>query len=93
MRFTVARLCGGKALMMIPREPVPLDLHEAGRILSVEAEGFSVEGPMSVCRWRGMEMTLYDQGKVMFYPLEDRKRGIALASELHEMLAPARSRG
>ena len=41
---------------------------------------------MLVMSWKGMEVTLYSQGKVMFHPLSDRDTAISYASEILGML-------
>ncbi|HIJ00099.1 MAG: hypothetical protein PWQ88_920 [Candidatus Methanomethylophilaceae archaeon] len=90
MRFTVARLCGGKALMMIPMEEVQIDLKKAEKLLGGETSEWRIDGPMAICKWRGMEMTLYEQGKIMLFPLQERREGIRMATEIHKMLSDAR---
>ncbi|MDY0293624.1 MAG: hypothetical protein RBQ77_03525 [Candidatus Methanomethylophilaceae archaeon] len=82
MRFTVARLCGGKALMATPREPLEIDLDRAGEILADESSVRQKEDMILVLEWNGMETTLYPQGKIMFYPLEDRDLCIRYASDI-----------
>ena len=41
---------------------------------------------MVVFQWNGMEVTLYRQGKVMYFPLEDKALCIRYATELLESL-------
>ena len=41
---------------------------------------------MAVFQWNGMETTLYKQGKVMFFPLEDKHLCIKYATEILESL-------
>ncbi len=91
MRFTTARLCGGKALMAISSDELDVDVEAA-------AEGFREAGcevsqaddMMAVFTWNGMEVTLYRQGKVMFLPLEDRSLCIRYATEILEPLTAPR---
>ncbi len=83
MRFTIARLCGGEALMAVPADILDLDLEHAREVL--EADGGDIrqaDGMMLVFGWNGMEVTLYSQGKVMFFPLDDRQLCIRYASEI-----------
>ena len=87
MRFTTARLCGGKALMAVSADEMDIDIAKA-------AERFAAEGcpitqqdeMMLVFQWNGMETTLYRQGKVMFFPLEDKHLCIKDATEMLESL-------
>jgi hypothetical protein len=37
---------------------------------------------MLVMSWKGMEVTLYSQGKIMFHPLDDRNTAIQYADEI-----------
>lgn len=74
MKFTTARLCGGKALMAISAEEMDIDVLAAAE--RFESEGLTVtekDEMMCVFQWNGMETTLYRQGKVMFFPLEDKQ--------------------
>ena len=87
MKFTTARLCGGKALMAISADPMDIDIEKA-------AEKFAAEGckitskdeMMLVFTWNGMDTTLYKQGKIMFFPLEDKPLCIKYATEILESL-------
>jgi len=87
MRFTTARLCGGKALMAISAEPLDLDLSKAAALL--KAEGCTIkecDELVMVYDWNGMEVTLYPSGKVMYMPLSDRAVCISYATALLEKL-------
>ncbi len=88
MKFTTARLCGGKALMAISADQMDVDtLAAADRF---EADGCPVterDEMMCVFQWNGMEVTLYRQGKVMFFPLEDKQLCIRYATDMLESLA------
>lgn len=87
MRFTTARLCGGKALMAISSEEMGLDLSLA--VPKLESMGHTItsqDDMMVVSMWNGMEVTLYSQGKVMFFPLEDKPTCIRYATEILESL-------
>ena len=87
MRYSVARLCGGKALMVSPREPYDIDIEKAAGILSKTSEIKSADGVMLVIMWKGMEVTIYANGKIMFHPLEDRNTAISYANELMTVLS------
>lgn len=82
MRFTVTRLCGGKALMAASRELLDVDLEKAGAFISEEGSVKKSDDLMMVTDWRGMEVTIYPQGKVMFHPLSDRDTAIRYATEI-----------
>lgn len=87
MKFTTARLCGGKALMAISADDLSIDIDEA--CTKLEKEGIAIDSKdemMAVFKWNDMETTLYTQGKVMFFPLEDKPKCIAYATELLEKL-------
>jgi len=73
MRFKISRLCGDRALMAAPREDVDLDLDRAEKILS--EKGYEIkqnDGLMLAFTFENLETTLYVQGKVMFFPLNDK---------------------
>ncbi|MCQ2078503.1 MAG: hypothetical protein MJZ38_00365 [archaeon] len=85
MRFTTARLCGGKALMAISADILDIDIEHAAQIL--EAEGCVIKEKdemILVFEWEGKEVTLYPQGKVMYLPQQDRAQCIADATKLLE---------
>ncbi len=85
MKFTVSRLCGGKALMAAPKEVIELDLDRAERILS--EKGYEIrqnDGLMLIFTFENMETTLYVQGKVMFFPLSDKTKCVDYANSILE---------
>ncbi|KQM10409.1 hypothetical protein AOA81_02920 [Methanomassiliicoccales archaeon RumEn M2] len=82
MRFTVTRLCGGKALMAASRDLLDVDLERAGAFISEEGSVKKSDDLMMVADWRGMEITIYPQGKVMFHPLSDRDTAVKYATEI-----------
>lgn len=87
MRFTTARLCGGKALMAVSADEMDIDMEKAAA--KFESEGYQItqkDDMMIVFQWNGMETTLYRQGKVMFFPLEDKHLCIKYATEMLESL-------
>ena len=87
MRFTTARLCGGKALMAISADE--LDIDPAKAAAKFEADGCritQVDDMMVVFQWNGMVVTLYRNGKVMYFPLEDKPLCIKSATEMLESL-------
>jgi len=82
MRYSVTRLCGGKALMAAPRDRIDIDMEKAPDILSKKGEIKSAEEMMIVMSWKGMEVTVYANGKIMFYPLDSRDDAISYANEI-----------
>ncbi|MBQ8372960.1 MAG: hypothetical protein IJX35_01415 [Candidatus Methanomethylophilaceae archaeon] len=87
MKFTTARLCGGKALMAISADELDIDMDAAAE--KVISEGFPIstkDDMMITFQWNGMETTLYKQGKVMFFPLEDKQLCIKYATQILESL-------
>ena len=82
MKFAITRLCGGKALMAASSEAMDIDLERASEILSTD--GFvkkrNEDGLMLILDWKDMEVTLYPQGKVMFYPLAEKELAIEYAT-------------
>ena len=87
MRFTTARLCGGKALMAVSADEMDIDMEKAAA--KFESEGCQItqkDDMIIVFQWNGMETTLYRQGKVMFFPLEDKHLCIKYATEMLESL-------
>lgn len=87
MRFTTARLCGGRSLMAISADPMDIDLSKAAETISSRGLDITQQDEMMVVfQWNGMEVTLYRQGKVMYFPLEDKTLCIKYATELLESL-------
>ena len=87
MKFTTARLCGGKALMAISADELDIDMDAAAD--KIVSEGFPIstkDDMMITFQWNGMETTLYKQGKVMFFPLEDKQLCIKYATQILESL-------
>jgi hypothetical protein len=86
MKFSIARLCGGKALMVSPDEDLGIDMERAADVLSSIGEMKENDDMMMVVSWNGMEITVYPQGKIMFYPLSDRETAVKYASDILAML-------
>ncbi|MCL2607222.1 MAG: hypothetical protein FWD92_01510 [Methanomassiliicoccaceae archaeon] len=86
MRYSITRLCGGKALMTTPKEFFEIDMEKAARTLSDKGEIAMFDDMMLVMSWNGMEVTIYSQGKIMFHPLDDRNDAISYANEILKML-------
>lgn len=87
MKFTTARLCGGKALMAVSADVLDIDMDAAESYFRGQGCEITSKDPMMmVLNWNGMETTLYTQGKVMFFPLEDKQLCIRYATEILEAL-------
>jgi len=83
MRFTTTRLCGGEALMAISAEELNLDLDHAADIFGKEGCEIKEKDDMIlVIVWKGMETTIYPQGKIMFFPLKDKRLCVDHATEI-----------
>ena len=74
--------------MAIPADPMGIDLGKAAGLVSSRGLQISHQDElMLVFSWNGMEVTLYPQGKIMFFPLEDKALCIKYAAEMLESLA------
>ena len=85
MKFSIARLCGGQALMAVSVDIMDIDMEAAAK--KIEEEGLKItskDDQMIVYEWNGMETTLYRPGKVMFFPLSDKASCIRFATEILE---------
>lgn len=85
MKFTIARLCGGAALMAVPQDEIDIDMDKASEI--VEKKGYVIKQKdemMMVFVFNEMEVTLYSQGKVMFFPLTNKSQCIEYATAVLE---------
>ena len=58
MRFTITRLCGGKALMAASKDEMDLDMDKAEEIMLNRGKIKSKEGSMLVAMWGEMEVTI-----------------------------------
>ena len=86
MRFTITRLCGGKALMAASKDEMDLDMDKAEEIMLNRGQIKSKEESMLVAMWGEMEVTLYQQGKVMFFPLSDKSKAVDYATDIIERI-------
>jgi hypothetical protein len=85
MKFSIARLCGGQALMAVSVDQMDIDMEAAAE--KIAAQGLPIQSKddqMIVYQWNGMETTLYRPGKVMFFPLSDKATCIKYATEILE---------
>ena len=89
MRFTITRLCGGKALMAASKDEMDLDMDRAETIMSERGAIKSKDEMMLVSQWGEMEVTVYPQGKVMFFPLEDKEKAVEYATDIIERINEA----
>jgi len=73
--------------MAISADPMDIDLSKAAEAISSRGLDITQQDEMMVVfQWNGMEVTLYRQGKVMYFPLEDKALCIKYATELLESL-------
>ncbi len=73
--------------MAISADPMDIDLSKAAEAISSRGMDITQQDEMMVVfQWNGMEVTLYRQGKVMYFPLEDKTLCIKYATELLESL-------
>ncbi len=86
MRFTITRLCGGKALMAASKDDLELDMEKAEQVMCQRGEIKSRDDMMLVSQWDGMEVTVYPQGKVMFFPLADKDKAVEYATDIIERI-------
>lgn len=86
MRFTITRLCGGKALMAASKNEMDLDMDRAEQVMAERGEVKSKDAMMLVSQWGEMEVTVYPQGKVMFYPLADKDKAVEYATDIIERI-------
>lgn len=86
MRFTITRLCGGKALMAASKDDMELDMDKAEQVMCQRGEIKSKDDMMLVSQWGEMEVTVYPQGKVMFFPLADKDKAVEYATDIIERI-------
>ena len=86
MKFTTTRLCGGLAIMASPVQESDVDMIQAFSVLSKVGEIKEHDELMIVMSWNGMDVTIYQQGKVMFHPLSDKVKAVRLANEIIDMI-------
>ncbi len=86
MRFTITRLCGGKALMAASKDDLDLDMDKAEAVMCQRGEIKSKDDMMLVSQWGEMEVTVYPQGKVMFFPLADKDKAVEYATDIIERI-------
>jgi len=86
MMFNITRLCGGKALMAASKETKDIDLNKALPVLEQYGPIKQKDELMVVFQWKEMEVTVYPQGKVMFFPLSDKDLAVKYATEILEKI-------
>lgn len=68
--------------MCASRDIMDLDMERARTVLESRGEVKSFDEMMVVSQWNEIEVTLYPQGKVMFYPLSDKDEAVEYATEI-----------
>jgi len=87
MRYTVTRLCGGEAIMLIPRDTqLNLNLDALEDTLLLHGIDARYDGMMIIMNWKQMEVTIYEAGKIMFHPLKDSTAAIEYANEIMHLI-------
>ena len=81
MKNVFVRLCGGFSVMVRPDEDMDLDLDSIDRFDTV-----SRKPGMIKFMWEGIEVTLYGNGGLIFYHLEDQEVAGRYALQIWEML-------
>lgn len=73
--------------MAVSADVLDIDMDAAESYFSEQGCEITSKDPMMmVLNWNGMETTLYTQGKIMFFPLEDKQLCIRYATEILEAL-------
>lgn len=73
--------------MAVSADVLDIDMDAAESYFREQGCDITSKDPMMmVLNWNGMETTLYTQGKVMFFPLEDKQLCIRYATEILEAL-------
>ena len=80
--------------MAVPADQMDIDMSKVPAALGVDPSAItSSDEEMMVFQWNGMETTLYRQGKVMFFPLEDKAACIKYATQILEAVRRNRLSG
>jgi len=90
MRFSISRLCGGKALMLSSASDLRIDMDSAMSVISCIGDVREHDEMMIVFLWNGMEVTFYPQGRIMFHPLEDADTAVGYATDILGKIVEAR---
>ena len=72
--------------MAAARDTISIDITDAADKMADIGIIKSCDDMMLVMSWKDMEVTLYSQGKIMFYPLDDRNAAISYADEIFGVL-------
>lgn len=88
MKFSINRLCGGKALMLSSTTDLNIDMETAIGVLSEMGEIKENDELMIVLTWNGMEVTFYPQGKIMFHPLSETETAVGYATDILGRMIP-----
>lgn len=90
MKFKVVSLCKKDAVSVVPQEVVRFDLDKSAEIL--KSEGFMVRsaGVMLTATGRGLEVTIYQNGRMLVHPAESKERVKEAAQDMYALLETAR---
>jgi hypothetical protein len=86
MRFKVERICRTDSLSAVPMERVRFDLLASA--MNLEREGIAVEKQelYLIIKMDDLDLTAYPSGRVLFHPLNDKKRATELVQRLFSMM-------
>jgi len=74
--------------MASPVQDQDVNMEHAFSVLSKVGEIKEHDELMIVMSWNGMDVTVYQQGKVMFHPLSDKVEAVRLANEIIGLIVP-----
>ena len=80
MRYHVTMLCGGQSMMLTPSETTAVDLKRAAGILGESVLRSSED--LVEFMFRGIKITAYANGSLMFYHFIDLEKATEYADEV-----------
>ncbi len=78
MRFAMIRLCGGASAMLTPDRKIAIDLGKCNAIGDIIASNAEYIQFM----WKGVRVTLYSNGSILFYHFIDEEKSRGYASDI-----------
>ena len=83
MKYHITMLCGGESMMLTPSEIYRLDLEDA--VGKMDDEILRSNKDMVEFMHKGVKLTLYTNGSIMFYHFTDLEVAYAYADEVLEI--------
>jgi hypothetical protein len=80
MRLKIMRICRGEAVAAVPQDPVRYDLETAARTLESKGYEVSPSDVMVVATKKSVEITLYQNGRLMIRPSMEKEDATITAS-------------